>query len=107
MSDLEKSGGADLRFDGHGKPYWRLWGAGWKDGESLDPGMEVSLSPEAFPPGTRIVILEPPPGDSRADNFYRELLRDMASGERKDADETVIKRHKERLAHEAKTRHLE
>lgn len=70
MPKLEPTGGAKLRVNDDGEPYWSLWGADWKDGTDMDPGHPVTLSPAAFPPGTRITIHEPGPDTEASRKFY-------------------------------------
>lgn len=59
--DLEKetaSGGAHHRIcEDTGKPYWELWGEGWKDSEDMSPNEVMKMDPRSFPPGTRIVVI--------------------------------------------------
>ena len=67
----EESGGATLEVDEDtGKPYWSMWGAGWKDGSDMDPGENIILNPDTFPPGTRIVIIEPDMDSKVSREFY-------------------------------------
>lgn len=68
---LEPQGGAKLKTDDDtGKPYWSMWGEGWKDGQDMDPGECITLNPDTFPPGTRIVIYEPGPDTKVSREFY-------------------------------------
>jgi len=77
---LVVSGGARLKIDEDtGKPYWSLWGEGWKDGEDMDPGEPQVLSPDAFPPGTIIEVHEPDPDDPRSQKFYGDLIEKQAT----------------------------
>ena len=70
----QQTGGARLRVDEDtGKPYWSLWGEGWKDGQEMDPDENVELSPTAFPPGTRIVIIEPDMDSKVSQEFYKNF----------------------------------
>jgi hypothetical protein len=76
MSDEAHSGGAMHRIDEEtGKPFWELWGESWEDTDALDAGKPMTLDPTAFPPGTRIVIIEPCPDDPRAVAFYGRAIR--------------------------------
>lgn len=71
-----ESGGAYHEIDDEtGLPYWRLWGEGWMDDERMDAGEVITFDPKAFPPGTRIVVIEPGIEDPRSVKFY-ELLAD-------------------------------
>lgn len=73
--DETESGGAYHRVDEDtGKPYWELWGEGWMDTEDMEPCKIIKLSPKHFPPGTRIVIIEPGPDTKEASEFYRSII---------------------------------
>ena len=72
-TDDMETGGAVLKIDEDtGKPYWSLWGADWKDGEDMDADESIEYAPEAFPPGTRIVIIEPGPDTEVSQKFYAD-----------------------------------
>ena len=71
---MDETGGAYHEIDEDtGNPYWRLWGAGWKDDESMNPNEVMKLDPRSFPPGTRIVVIEPDVGDPKSKAFYGQL----------------------------------
>lgn len=71
MAKLEAQGGARLRIDEEtGKPFWSLWGEGWKDGQDMEPGECVRLHPDTFPVGTAVVIHEPHPDSVASREFY-------------------------------------
>ena len=73
-SQASETGGAELCVDDEtGKPYWALWGEGWKDGEDMDPGEQILLHPDTFPPGTRLVILEPDIDSKVSRKFYESF----------------------------------
>ena len=68
-----ETGGANLEVDDvTDKPYWSLWGEGWKDGEDMNPGEPLQMLPTAFPPGTRIVVIEPQ--NETTDKFYENIV---------------------------------
>jgi hypothetical protein len=74
VSKLEPQGGANLRTDEDtGKPFWSLWGEGWKDGQDMDPGECVVLNPDTFPAGSRVVIYEPGPDTKASREFYAKF----------------------------------
>jgi hypothetical protein len=74
MAKEQETGGARLKMDDEtGRPYWSLWGEGWKDREDMDPGENVTLSPDAFPPGTRIVVIEPDMDTKVSRDFYAKF----------------------------------
>ena len=74
VEDPIETGGAELKIDDEtGKPYWSLWGADWKDGEDMDAGESISLNPDTYPPGTRIVIIEPGPDSKVSREFYAKF----------------------------------
>ncbi len=76
MKQIEEveSGGACHRVDEDtGKPYWELWGADWKDSEDMDPHEIIKFDPRHFPPGTRIVVIEPGPDSEVSQEFYASL----------------------------------
>lgn len=86
---LEATGGAELQIDDEtGKTYWSLWGAGWKDGEDMDVGENIIYSPDTFPVGTRIVIMEPPVDSEVSQKFYNELSKLEAKNEIQSRSET-------------------
>jgi hypothetical protein len=67
----QETGGAYHRIDDEtGMPYWELWGVDWKDSESMSVGAAMELLPTAFPPGTRIVVIEPHMDDPRSKAYY-------------------------------------
>jgi hypothetical protein len=73
-ADEIESGGASLNVDEDtGKAFWRLWGADWKDGQDMGPDEPIILNPDTFPPGTRVVVIEPSPDTPAAQNFYRNF----------------------------------
>lgn len=67
----QETGGANLRIDDEtGMPYWELWGEGWKDSVSEEVGKAMEMLPTAFPPGTRIVVIEPDMDSDASKAFY-------------------------------------
>jgi len=71
--ESQETGGANLEIDDEtGMPYWELWGEGWKDTDRMDVGEEMKMLPTSFPPGTRIVVIEPQGGLTR--EFYESIL---------------------------------
>lgn len=73
--DETESGGAYHRVDEDtGKPYWELWGEGWKDSEDMEPHEIIKFDPRHFPPGTRIVVIEPGPDTEISHEFYTSLI---------------------------------
>ena len=73
MDEEVESGGAYHRIDEDtGEPHWELWGEGWKDSDSMDPNEVMALDPRSFPPGTRIVVIEPGLDDEKSEAFYKD-----------------------------------
>ena len=52
--------------DETGKPYWTGAGAADKERSDFDPGEPLTMNPDAWPPGTTVVVTEPWDPD-----FYR------------------------------------
>ena len=70
-----ESMGAYHRIDEDtGLAYWEAWGAGDKDSENLDPDEPIKLLASSFPPGTRIVVIEPDINSKISRDFYNKLL---------------------------------
>lgn len=51
------------------RPFWRGAGSGDKEETVFDQGDPLIMRPEHFPPGTRIVVIEP-----WDEEFYSRLL---------------------------------
>lgn len=78
QQEMCETGGGTLEIDEDtGKPHWVLWGADWKDEDRMDEGECMQLAPHAFPPGTRVIILEP--NSPETDKFYADLLEQQAN----------------------------
>lgn len=73
MSTETETGQAHLEVDDvTGMPHWVLSGEGWKDSEAMSTGELIQFSPKAFPPGTRIIIMEPDMDTEVSQEFYKE-----------------------------------
>lgn len=74
MSEANATGGGTHEIDDEtGNPYWKLWGEGWKDSEEMDINEAMTLDPRSFPPGTRILVIEPDMDDPCSVEFYDRL----------------------------------
>ena len=67
---FEASGAYHRIDDDTGEPYWEVWAAGDKDSEELDPDEPITFKADTFPPGTRIVVLEPDIDSKESRSFY-------------------------------------